>query len=78
MNANPKPKRIKLSNGAYRRLAEQVLKRDGNACQYCGCWTKSPPHHIKYRSQGGNDSLENLVTLCWKHHRELHDGKIKL
>jgi predicted restriction endonuclease len=25
-------------------------------------------HHIKKRSQGGDDSLSNLITLCPKHH----------
>ena len=74
----PKRKRIKLSNGAYRKLAKAVLERDANTCQHCGCWTNSPPHHIIYRSQMGSDILENLVTLCWNCHRGVHDGKIKL
>ena len=78
MSPNPKHKRIKLSNGAYRRLTARVLKRDANTCQHCGCWTKSPPHHVKHRSQGGDDTLENLITLCIVCHRAVHDGKIKL
>ena len=74
----PKRKRIKLSNGAYRKLAQAVLKRDGNRCQHCGCHTNSPPHHVKYRSQGGDDSESNLKTLCVRCHRGVHDGKLKL
>ena len=77
MPANPKRKRIKLSNGAYRKLAQAVIKRDGNRCQHCGCWTNSPPHHVIFRSQGGDDSLDNLKLYCWKCHRAIHDGKIK-
>ena len=75
---NLKRKRIKLSNGQYRKLADKVLQRDSKTCQYCGCYTESPPHHIKHRSQGGSDILENLVLLCFACHRLLHDGKIKL
>jgi hypothetical protein len=35
-------------------------------------------HHIKYRSNGGSDTPTNLITLCYKHHKSLHDGKIIL
>lgn len=78
MPANLKRKRVKLSNGAYRKLAKAVLERDGHTCQYCGCWTNSPPHHVVFRSQGGDDSMENLKLYCCKCHRSIHDGKIKL
>ena len=30
-------------------------------------------HHIVPRSMGGEDNEENLVTLCQKHHREVHN-----
>jgi 5-methylcytosine-specific restriction endonuclease McrA len=36
------------------------------------------PHHIKYKSAGGEDTLDNLVTLCWKCHRAVHDGFLKV
>ena len=32
-------------------------------------------HHIKHWANGGDTKLENLVTLCRYHHRELHKGK---
>ncbi len=32
-------------------------------------------HHIIHRSKGGDDSLENLVTLCWNCHRAQHPEK---
>jgi hypothetical protein len=34
----------------------------------------SNPHHIVYRSRGGSDKLENLVLLCFFHHRLVHEG----
>ena len=33
-------------------------------------------HHIVFRSQGGSDESENLITLCHTCHKALHDGKI--
>ena len=78
MIGHPKHKRIKLQNGAYRKLAKAVLERDGHTCQHCGCYTNSPPHHLAYRSQMGSDVMSNLTTLCWNCHRGVHDGKIKL
>ena len=34
-------------------------------------------HHIIYRSQGGADTLDNLVTLCEFCHKKLHDGELE-
>ena len=28
--------------------------------------------------KGGTDNPSNLITLCEKHHKQLHEGKIKL
>ncbi len=43
---------------------ENVFRRDGYRCAYCG----SPHHltmdHVIPRSQGGEDIWENLVTAC--------------
>lgn len=33
---------------------------------------------MKFRSQGGSDDIENLLTLCRKCHNDLHQGKIEL
>ena len=62
-----------------------VLERDSidgcPCCIYCG---KPFPnggahlHHVKRRSQGGPGVVENLVTLCWKCHAELHNGDMDI
>jgi 5-methylcytosine-specific restriction endonuclease McrA len=31
------------------------------------------PHHRLRRSQGGPHTIENLVLLCWRCHRWVHD-----
>lgn len=59
-----------------------VLKRDHFACRKCG-WThaditSSDPrkllelHHKIHHAEGGENSVENLVTLCNVHHDEIH------
>src|SRR5574344_1356288 len=54
------------------------LNRDNYTCQCCK--TKKGTfnaHHIVYRSNGGADTLDNLITLCEECHKKLHDGKLK-
>jgi mitochondrial fission protein ELM1 len=45
-------------------------------CRLCGALPPSHAHHVKSRGSGGSD--RNVVPLCWRHHREVHDGKVKL
>lgn len=44
-------------------------------CQFQGCDRKgawSHIHHIKWRSHGGGNQVDNLVLLCGHHHRLVH------
>lgn len=48
-------------------IRRQVLARDGKACARCGVSIIGIPyslHHRKPRSQGGEHTTVNLVTLC--------------
>lgn len=56
-------------------LREEILKRDGYTCQECGSRENLQIHHIKYRSKGGSDDPENLVTLCELCHYRKHKGE---
>jgi hypothetical protein len=53
--------------------------RDGG-CQFPGCCETryTEGHHIKHWADGGETKLDNLVTLCRYHHRELHKGSFFL
>ena len=58
-----------------------VLDRDSYACQHCKGKSKDSRfevHHIVFRSNGGSDEAENLVTLCKTCHDKVHSGSIKL
>jgi 5-methylcytosine-specific restriction endonuclease McrA len=67
--------RVKLSPRSYRRLWRQVLERDGWRCQNCGGLTNLQVHHVRSRSQLGDDAEVNLITLCAECHHEVHGRK---
>ena len=52
-----------------------VLARDGG-CTYPGCHHRDglQVHHLKHWAHLGATDLANLVCLCWRHHRLVHDG----
>ena len=66
-------------NYGYANAREHALVRDNYTCQCCGkknC--RLEVHHIQFRSNGGSDDLENLITLCEDCHKAVHLGKIGL
>ena len=69
-------KRVKLSPTEYKKLKLLVLKRDRWRCRACGNRNDLNVHHIKYRSNGGDDTAANLITLCSKHHDLIHQNKL--
>ncbi len=57
----------------WEQLREETLRRDGYRCQRC-FENRGPlqAHHVVPRSDGGPDSLDNLVTLCRPCHGVQH------
>lgn len=47
---------------------------DSYKCRVCGSSDNVGAHHIINRSLGGDNALSNLITLCFKCHRQIHDG----
>jgi hypothetical protein len=60
-------------------MARALAIRDGG-CQFPGCCESryTEGHHIKHWADGGDTRLDNLVTLCRYHHKELHKGSYYL
>ena len=59
----------------------KVLNRDSYTCQCCRGKRKDSKlevHHIVYRSKGGSNEEDNLITLCHTCHSALHHGMMKL
>ncbi len=67
-----KQPRLRLEPDAYRRLAREVLTRDGWRCQDCGTSQNLQVHHLRSRSELGDDAEGNLITLCAGCHRTRH------
>ncbi len=57
---------------SYESLRQQILRRDGWRCQSCGTMTNLEVHHREFRSRSGDDSEENLITLCAACHARVH------
>jgi 5-methylcytosine-specific restriction endonuclease McrA len=70
----PKQPRLRLDPEAYKDLRQQMLRRDGRRCQSCGSMSNLELHHQAFRSHGGPDSEENLITLCSSCHAGVHYG----
>lgn len=61
-------------------MSRALSVRDHGHCQFPGCCESRyvEGHHIKHWGDGGETKLDNLVTLCRYHHRELHKGNFYL
>ncbi len=55
-----------------------IYERDRHRCQSPCCGRRDvTPHHLRFRSHGGDDSDENLTSLCsWCHLEGIHRGQI--
>ena len=68
-------------NYGFANTKAYVLHRDGYKCQHCKGKSKDQRlevHHVVFRSQGGSDDAQNLLTLCGTCHRGVHEGSIQL
>ena len=63
---------LRLASGPYAAIRHEILKRDGWHCQECGRSHNLQVHHNLFRSHGGEDSEDNLITLCADCHRAKH------
>ena len=59
----------------FYNVKSAVLNRDNYTCQICGEKdTRLEVHHIQFRSKGGSNRMDNLVTLCRDRHKQIHSG----
>lgn len=56
-------------------IKRALLHRDESMCRFPGCRNRRflDGHHIEHWAQGGETSLENLVSLCSYHHGFVHE-----
>jgi ATP-dependent DNA helicase RecQ len=73
----PKGSLLRLDLASYERLRQQIQLRDGWRCQSCGAMSNLEVHHKKFRSHSGDDSDENLISLCTACHAIAHHHRNK-
>jgi hypothetical protein len=55
----------------------RALRTRDKGCRFTGCdrpvdWTN--PHHVIHWARGGPSDAQNMVLLCYYHHRLVHEG----
>jgi hypothetical protein len=69
---------------AWRACCKAIDARDHRTCRCCGKKTnpddigliRGHRHHLVYRSAGGPDTPENVITLCWACHNDEHKSRL--
>ncbi|MGK2927330.1 MAG: HNH endonuclease signature motif containing protein, partial [Lysobacterales bacterium] len=54
----------------------RALRRRDGGCRFPGCCATRyvDAHHIHHWADGGETRMDNLVLLCRRHHRLVHEG----
>ena len=54
----------------------RALRTRDRGCRFPGCENRRfvDAHHLKHWAHGGETTLDNLVLLCRRHHRTVHEG----
>src|SRR5213593_287554 len=57
----------------------RALQHRDQGCRFPGCGLPfTQGHHIRHWAQGGPTTLSNLVLLCRRHHRSVHEDGFQL
>lgn len=54
------------------KVRRQVWERSGYKCEACGLDRAVHVHHRKLRSQGGENSADNLLHVSFRCHDRIH------
>lgn len=66
----------KKRSAAHTWVQKAGKERDGNICQICGSTDHVEGHHIIDYMFSGTANIDNIVSLCHKHHNDVHRGRI--
>jgi hypothetical protein len=77
VDADGTPLSVGRETGSIAPATRQALVLRDKGCRFPGCdrparWTDA--HHLVHRVDGGSNKLHNLVLLCRRHHRLVHEG----
>ncbi len=79
-NAKGEPLNVGRKVRTLTTAIRRALWARDKGCVFPGCHCKRyvDGHHIKHWADGGETSLDNLVLLCTRHHRLVHEGGFKI
>ena len=63
--------RIDEVRNEYRKNRDEMWRKVGTKCRYCGK-KATELHHLIPISLGGDNRIENIIPLCHKHHVMAH------
>lgn len=75
---------VPLSVGRKTRSIPPAIRRAlaarDRCCAFPGCEQErfTDAHHLVHWADGGETSLDNLVLLCRRHHRLVHEGGVRI
>jgi len=57
----------------------RALEARDRGCRFPGCGLRfTDAHHVKHWADGGETTLRNLILLCRRHHRAVHEGGVQV
>lgn len=62
-----------MKSEAWRKKRAEVIRRAKGRCERCRRWAIVNVHHLTY-ARLGREFLSDLLGVCVKCHKELHDG----
>lgn len=86
--AKAKRRKVNQKAAAYAKARALVWERDSGFCRVCGQdamklyrgigFGFGQCHHIRYRSRGGQNNVQNLVLVCVACHDDIHARRVEL
>ena len=75
-NPDGKPLSVGRKTRTIPPAMRRALKRRDGGCRFpgCTCTRFVDAHHIKHWADGGETRMDNLILLCRRHHRLVHEG----
>ena len=68
----------KVRSSDHIKAQKDGKERDLKTCQICGSTERVEGHHIYDVKSGGSPHIDNIITLCYKHHKDVHRGEIDI
>ena len=61
----------------WRKVVRAVQDREKFLCRCCHLRGEHA-HHLRFRSRGGNDTVDNVVLLCQVCHADIHAYRLSI